>query len=229
MTVAAMATTIILYGCGSHETLDPPITGYSCCNLFLESGSSDNFNWISRDNPLGGSHIVAAGESVKIHSFNWGYHMHGTLGREDATFAYDLPWARMFVVADDPKRELAAWSSETQAAVRAGKVIKGMTRRQVLMSLGYPPSKTPDPIAPGPSVWRYYWARALISLSFSPPPIKSNPIDLDAKVWRYYWAKDATERATGQSTTVDVHFGPDGKVASLTGSPTAVQSVEFRM
>ena len=49
------------------------------------------------------------------------------------------------VVDQDPTARLAAYPADVQEAIRAGRVMTGMTREQVLMSLGYPsPDKTPS-------------------------------------------------------------------------------------
>ena len=63
---------------------------------------------------------------------------------------------RKIIVDQDPRIELATWPARTQAAVRSGKVVLGMTRQQVLMALGYPsPADTPN-LASG--TWHYWSA-----------------------------------------------------------------------
>ena len=59
-----------------------------------------------------------------------------------------------FVVKTDPKAKLASFPAKTQEAIKTMKVSKGMTKEQVLMSVGYPiTSENPTLDAP---VWRYW-------------------------------------------------------------------------
>ena len=42
------------------------------------------------------------------------------------------------VVATDPKAKIATWPKEVQDAIQAGRVMPGVTKEQVTVSLGYP-------------------------------------------------------------------------------------------
>ena len=54
----------------------------------------------------------------------------------------------------DPSPQLAALTPETQAAIRDGRLVYGMTREQAAMARGYPPfHQTPDLDAP---TWLFY-------------------------------------------------------------------------
>ena len=62
------------------------------------------------------------------------------------------------VVKANPKAKLDRYSEKVRGAIRQGKVLPGMTREQVLMSVGYPPThKTPRLDA---SVWNHWSSRA---------------------------------------------------------------------
>lgn len=148
--VLAAAT---LAGCATK--LAQPITGYTCCNL------RPDYGWVSSTNMLGGP-IVPAGEPVVLDTMKRDTYFYGTIGgdyismRDDAARSKDdaLRWARQIVVPVDPKLTLASWSPEVQKAVYSAKVAIGMTRPQVLMSLGYPSrNDTKDLTA---NAWRYW-------------------------------------------------------------------------
>ncbi len=57
------------------------------------------------------------------------------------------------LVPKDPREALRDWSPKVQQAVKAGRIMKGMNRKQVLMSLGWPTTgSTPNIDDP---VWNY--------------------------------------------------------------------------
>ena len=58
-----------------------------------------------------------------------------------AILVVDLPieeFARRYIVADDPGAKIKDFPKNIQYAIAAGHLVKGMTREQVVMSLGYP-------------------------------------------------------------------------------------------
>lgn len=63
-------------------------------------------------------------------------------------------WARRLVVAEDPKAMIAAWPPAVQRAIEGGKIIKGMTREQVVVSIGHPPKMSAPDFKS--AVWRYW-------------------------------------------------------------------------
>jgi hypothetical protein len=135
--------------------LSPPITGYTCCNL------RPDYGWVSSTNMLGGP-IVPAGEPATLDTMKRSQYFFGTIGgdyismRDDAARSKEdaLRWARQIVVPTDPRVVLANWSPEVQKAIYSAKVIVGMTRPQVLMSLSYPSrNDTKDLNA---NSWRYW-------------------------------------------------------------------------
>ncbi|WP_454908871.1 hypothetical protein [Variovorax gossypii] len=152
-TFFAGAACVILTGCATK--LAPPITGYTCCNLRPEYG------WVSSTNMLGGA-ILPSGEPVVIDSMKRDRYAYGTIGGDYVSLRDDTArsredmqrWMRQIVVPTDPKVTLATWSSDVQRAVYSAKVIVGMTRPQVLMSLSYP-SRDDTKDLNGNS-WRYW-------------------------------------------------------------------------
>jgi hypothetical protein len=148
-----LAAGLLLSACATH--LPQPITGYTCCNLHPDAG------WISSANMLGGA-IVPAGQPVVIDTMKRDRYLYGTMGsdyitlRDDTARSKDdvLRWTRQIVVPTDPRVALARWSPEVQKAVYSGKVLVGMTRAQVLMSLSYPSLNDTKDL--GASTWRYW-------------------------------------------------------------------------
>lgn len=143
----------LLAGCATK--LAQPITGYTCCNL------RPDYGWVSSANMLGGA-IVPAGEPVVIDTMKRDRYAYGTIGgdyvslRDDTARSKEdmLRWTNQIVVPTDPKLTLATWSPEVQKAVYSAKVVVGMTRPQVLMSLSYPSrNDTKDLIG---NTWRYW-------------------------------------------------------------------------
>jgi hypothetical protein len=66
-------------------------------------------------------------------------------------------WARKMIVQDDPKLRLASWSESVRSAVRAGKIEIGMTKEQVIVSLGYPPAHETPYL--GADRWKYWYGK----------------------------------------------------------------------
>ena len=180
------ATALLLSACAALP-IDPPVSGYTCCNLRLEHG------WISSNNVQGGT-VIPAGEPLRLQSIKKQFYVYGTLGSAEVAFRDDnartehdtMAWMRHIVVDQDPRAELASWPAEVRQAVRAAKVMPGMTRAQVRMALG--------------------------------PPSRSDTPDPKVKVWRYWTALE--------DEPVDLLFGDDGRLASLSGRPSAVRQIE---
>lgn len=148
-----LAASLLLSACATH--LPQPITGYTCCNLHPDAG------WTSSANMLGGP-IVPAGQPVVIDTMKRDRYLYGTMGSDYITLRDDtargkddvLRWTRQIVVPTDPRAALARWSPEVQKAVYSGKVLVGMTRAQVLMSLSYPSRNDTKDLSA--SAWRYW-------------------------------------------------------------------------
>lgn len=131
-----------------------PKDGYLCCNL------RSNGSWASDANdPRSGGQMLPAG--TKVIGMAYGvYQVDVEIdGRKVALgndYSRDLTiesFAQRWIVPTDPRKDLSAWSAKTQQAVKAGRVMKGMNRKQVLMSLGYPTSRaTPNLDDP---IWTY--------------------------------------------------------------------------
>lgn len=127
---------------------------YTCCNLRYEK------EWISDANEFG-RWFIPAGTRIELKSLSGHYAQVLVNGRK-MTLAQDYggkretmqQYAAKLVVRDDPRLRLATWPAEVQAAVLAGRLLPGMTREQVLMSLG-PPRADATPSMTLPR-WRYW-------------------------------------------------------------------------
>jgi hypothetical protein len=111
---------------------------YTCCNLHYEGDWISDANW--SDQPF-----VPAGARIVLKDY----------GRQRAEVLIDgrpmrigLDYGReretreqlvaKLMVKDDPRQRLATYVAAVQDAIRDGKVMVGMTKEQVIMSLGYP-------------------------------------------------------------------------------------------
>jgi hypothetical protein len=172
----AASAALLLAACAAP--VQQPINGYLCCNLRLNKG------WVSSANIQGGS-LLPFGEPARITSIKRTYYAYGSVRDAEYGFSEDsakseadtLRWARRIIVAEDPRLVFSQWPSEIRAAVSAAKVMKGMTRAQVIMAIAYPaPADTPDLSS---RTWRYWTT------------IDDTPVELQ------FDANDVLERITG--------------------------------
>lgn len=112
---------------------------YTCCNFHHDSDAwISDANWI--DQPF-----VPAGTPLRV------YEVGGD--RAKAMVDGKLMWLGLdygrkqqtmqqligkLTTADDPKARFGAWPADIQAAVRAGKLVTGMTKEQATVAIGYP-------------------------------------------------------------------------------------------
>lgn len=128
--------------------------GYTCCNLHHES------NWINDGNY---AELPMIGVGAPATVTGYGRHYASVLidskpmrlghdyGREQETLEQ---WVDKIVVIEDPKKRLASYPADVQDAIRKGKIKVGMTREQVIMSIGYP--MTSENPSLDSDLWRYW-------------------------------------------------------------------------
>ena len=138
-----------------HVAAQDKYDGYLCCNL-----RSDG-SWISDSNYAeNGKRVIPVGTPVSI----TGYGRHRVNVRIDGEkqsigndYSRDIAlgdFARRYVVTEDPAAKIATYPAKIQDAIKRAKITPGMSREQVLMSLGYPiSSENPDLEA---ELWRYW-------------------------------------------------------------------------
>jgi hypothetical protein len=131
-------------------------SGYACCNLHHDGGRITDAN-------LGQFPFVPAGTPVRVRTID-GYRadvlvdgkpMHLVLEQGRTPEAMQA-WVERLVAADDPQARLERYPAAVRMAIRAGQVMKGMSREQVFMALG-PPQGGEDRRPDAPS-WRYWWS-----------------------------------------------------------------------
>jgi hypothetical protein len=144
---------------GAPETPAASMTDaqFTCCNLRYEGDWISDANWATLP-------FVPAGSRIKVVDY----------GRNRASVMIDgrpmrigLDYGRAqgttekfvskLLVREDPNLRIATFPANIAAAIRAGKVMPGMTHDQVIVSLGYPRADgTPSLESAG---WKY-WTRA---------------------------------------------------------------------
>jgi hypothetical protein len=141
----ALATTLALPP-AAHAQKTQPYEGFLCCSM-LSDGS-----WISDLNyDDGHKTIVPAGTPVKFTGFGRWRLLVEIEGKRlglgnDYSRTIDMDaFAARYVLSEDPKVKMQAWPAKVREAIVKRKVMRGMTREQVIMALGYPvTSYTPD-------------------------------------------------------------------------------------
>lgn len=138
---------------GTKEELQPR-AGYACCNLHYQRDKISDANWLELP-------FVAAGTPVRVTGLEYDrayvliagsdMYIRQEYGREQETLGRFIGKT---IVAADPKPVIAAWPQEVQDAIRAGRAMLGMTKEQLIVSLGYPmTSYTASLDAP---IWKYW-------------------------------------------------------------------------
>lgn len=127
--------------------------GYTCCNFHYDGDWISDANWSSLPKIPAGTpvRIVEYGDNrVSVDIGGRRMFLGLDYGRKLGLRA----WTQMMVVADDPKKRIAAWPAAVRETIESGKVAVGMTREQVIVSLGYPPAHaTPSTESPQ---WKYW-------------------------------------------------------------------------
>ena len=144
---AASATTSVI--------AQPMLDGFLCCNM-RTSG-----DWISDSNYNdSGQKVVPLGSPTKVTGYGRNRVLVTIDGKRQAIgndYSRDLgleTFAKRYVVSEDPRAKLSTFPAKLREAIQAGRVGRGMTRDQVLMSVGYPiSSETPRLEA---TTWRYW-------------------------------------------------------------------------
>ncbi len=146
-----IAVALLAGSAGAQEKYE----GYLCCNM-----RSDG-SWISDSNYAeAGKRVIPAGTPVKVTGYGR-YRVKVQIDGEKQEIGNDYSrdldnaaFARRYVVTEDPKAAMAGWPAKVQEAVRQSRVTPGMSREQVIVSLGYPiSSENPDLDSP---LWRYW-------------------------------------------------------------------------
>uniref|UniRef100_Q477Q7 Lipoprotein n=1 Tax=Dechloromonas aromatica (strain RCB) TaxID=159087 RepID=Q477Q7_DECAR len=155
-------------------------SGYACCNLHYSG------DWIS-DSNLAQLPFIAAGTPIKVLRID-GYRAYVEVDGKPMRLGHDYgraeetteQWVNKLVVLDDPKVKMAKYSPAVRNAIAKGQLMKGMTKEQVIISVGHPQTNENQRLD-GP-YWRYWWS------SFGP--------------YYVYWTKGSVSKIDGHSETV---------------------------
>jgi len=134
---------------------DMPV-GYLCCNMRSDGSIMIDINY---EGPK--EHLVPAGTPLKVTGFLWHYRVIVDIsGRRQYIkndYSRDLPMnelVKRYVVANDPAVKIANFPEKTRDAIASARLMKGMTREQVLMSVGYPVSTENANL--GAKTWKFW-------------------------------------------------------------------------
>lgn len=154
--IALVAIAAGLGACATHGTKEElqPRAGYACCNLHYQRDKISDANWHELPFYAAGTPVVITGfqyDRAYVRIDGSEMYIRQEYGREQETLG---TFIGKVVVATDPRPKIAAWPKEVQDAIRAGRVMLGMTKEQVVVAVGYPmTNRTPSLDAP---VWKYW-------------------------------------------------------------------------
>ena len=117
-----------------------PPDGYTCCNLHYDYDRISDANW--HDLPM-----IPAGAKIRVVDYGVNRALVEIDGKP-IRIAHDYgrdresveTYVRKLVVPWDPKELIASYPPEVRDAISRGTVIRGMTREQVIIAAGYPPT-----------------------------------------------------------------------------------------
>ena len=120
---------------------DEGLTGFLCCNVYTDGESVSDISFGGE-----GQHLIPLGSPIRVTRLKKNK-MQVVVENKNIKFeneySRDLPieqFSRRWIVQDDPAAKAKTFPKSIQAAIADGHVMLGMTREQVLMSLGYPAS-----------------------------------------------------------------------------------------
>jgi len=138
----------------------PELSGYTCCNLFYNVDRISDANWSSTTMLPAGTPIRTVtylAYSIEVQVGEAGYVRSMFLDQDYGRNQGLADWARKLIVQEDPRLNVASWPAPARNAIRTGKIAVGMTKEQVIVALGYPPThETPFLNA---AQWRYWYGR----------------------------------------------------------------------
>ena len=140
---------------GGFSVAEDKPAGFLCCNM-----RSDG-SWISDINyDENGKTIIPVGTPVKETGYGRNRVKIEVNGKSQAIgndYSRDLAldvFAKRYVVADDPAAKIATYPKKIQDAIAHAQIVLGMTREQVMMSVGYPVSSENHNIED--KTWRFW-------------------------------------------------------------------------
>jgi hypothetical protein len=130
-------------------------TGYLCCNMRTDGSWISDINYAEN-----GKTVIPVGTPITVTGMGRQRVYIEINGKKQAIgndYSRDLSldvFAKRYVVSENPSEKLAQYPKPIQDAITSMHVLKGMSREQVLMSVGYPvSSENPNLDA---NVWHYW-------------------------------------------------------------------------
>jgi hypothetical protein len=166
-TTGALVVVVVLAAGCATSTLPSPFDGqsrYLCCNLHYEKPEITDVNYQQGALVPLGTRVTITKVYKRAVTFEAQGYPPVTVvlkyGRD--SLAMDTFVNRLFVERD-PKLKLKNVPKKTRQLIESGQVDTGMTRDQVLMSLGYPPAhRTPSLDSPQWTYWQNRWKSFLV-------------------------------------------------------------------
>ncbi|HYW58411.1 MAG TPA: outer membrane protein assembly factor BamE [Polaromonas sp.] len=129
--------------------------GFLCCNMRTDGKWISDINYVAP-----GKYVLPAGTPIKV----TGYGRHRVMTQIEGQpqilgndYSRDLQldtFAQRYVVAANPQTKISTFPPRVREAIKSSRLFVGMTREQVLMSVGYPvTSENPRLEA---NIWRYW-------------------------------------------------------------------------
>jgi len=129
----------------------------TCCNLHYENEDISDANyWVGKTIPAGTPVTIqkVTKDSVTFSAGDSRVTLTHQYGTKEETMSQYLG---KVLVAEDPRTRIARYRPAVQRAIEHSKVERGMSREQVLASLGYPPThRTPST---NDREWTYWYNR----------------------------------------------------------------------
>jgi len=168
------------------QTRTPPYEGFTCCNLLNDGGWINDIGYRGERKQL-----LPPGTPVKVTGYGRNRieilvdGKKATIGNDYSRAVKIEDFAARYVLDKDPRPTLESYPAKVREAIAATRVMRGMTREQVLMAVGYPPAYyTPDLEAP---LWRYwadssseyqlFWgANGRVDQVFGPPKVRERVV-----------------------------------------------------
>lgn len=115
------------------------VDGFLCCNVYSDGQEISDLNAPSTERhrvPVGSPiHVTSVGK----HKIKLDIENKKQVLMNDNSQGLSMPeFVKRFVVSEDPNARIKTFPMDVQVAIADGRLIHGMTREQVLMSLGYP-------------------------------------------------------------------------------------------
>lgn len=140
---------------GSSARSQAPSEGFLCCNMHSDGSWISDVNYVT-----GAKQRIPAGTPIKVTGYGRQRVLVEIDGKKQAigndySRAIKLEeFAQRYILPQDPTAALRSLPPKVREAIQSARIMRGMTRPQVLMALGYPiASATPDLDAP---LWRYW-------------------------------------------------------------------------